>query len=341
MAPRTPSRRPVSAAVLAVTFLGMAAYEAAEMWMLEAPGSSPLALPIHALQVALILAATAVAFRAWRRKTAHEEALARLVERVLFAKDEERRRIAYELHDGISPLIVSAQQHLDTSRDLWAAPDPARARTQLDTGVTRLDLAIVEMRRVLSALQPSVVASRGLGPAARQSLEETATEAGWAVAFHEDLGDARLPAAVETRCSASCRRRSPTSAGTRARNAWKSSCSAVPTGSTSTCATTASGFRPARVAGAVASACSACRSAPISLAAPARSRTPRTGDAGAGEAAAIAGRRIAGGRIVTIRTPRSIAIAVVREGLRSMLTASAIDVVGEASTAAEAVRLEF
>lgn len=183
--------------VLAVTFLGMAAYEAAEMWMLEAPGSSALALSIHALQVALILAATAVAFRAWRRKTAHEEALARLVERVVFAKDEERRRIAYELHDGISPLIVSAQQHLDTSRDLWTL-DPPRARTQLDTGVARLNLAIVEMRRVLSALQPSVVASRGLGPAARQSLEETATEAGWAVAFHEDLGDARLPVAVET-----------------------------------------------------------------------------------------------------------------------------------------------
>jgi two-component system NarL family sensor kinase len=183
--------------VLAVTFLGMAAYEAAEMWMLEGPGASPLALSIHALQVALILAATAVAFRAWRRKTAHEEALARLVERVVFAKDEERRRIAYELHDGISPLIVSAQQHLDTSRDLLTL-DPTWARTQLDTGVARLDLAIVEMRRVLSGLQPSVVAARGLGPAARQSLEETATETGWAVAFHEDLGEARLPAAVET-----------------------------------------------------------------------------------------------------------------------------------------------
>ena len=182
---------------LAVTFLAMAGYEAAEMWMLESPRASALALSMHALQVVLILAATALAFRAWRRKTAHEEALARLVERVVFAKDEERRRITYELHDGISPLIVSAQQHLDTSRDLWSV-DPDRARTQLDTGVTRLHLAIVEMRRVLGALQPSAVAARGLGPAARQSLEETASEAGWAVAFHEDLGEARLPAAVET-----------------------------------------------------------------------------------------------------------------------------------------------
>jgi two-component system, NarL family, sensor kinase len=180
---------------LAATFLAMAGYEALEMWALERP--SPLALLIHAVQVALILAATAVAVRAWQRKTAHAETLTRLVERVTFAQDEERRRIAYELHDGISPLIVSAKQHLDTSRHLWAA-DAARARAQLEIGVERLALAITETRRVLGALRPSVVAARGLGGAARQSLEEAAGEAGWVVGFHEGLGDARLAPVVET-----------------------------------------------------------------------------------------------------------------------------------------------
>jgi signal transduction histidine kinase len=182
--------------VLAATFLGMASYEAVEIWMLEDSPVS-LAVAIHAVQVAVILAATALTFRAWRRKTAHAETLARLVERTVFARDEERRRIAYELHDGISPLVVSAKQHLDTCRDLWTV-DPARAATQLDTGVARLGLAIAETRRALAALRPSMVASRGLGPAARQVLAETAAEAGWSVAFTEDLGDARLPAAVET-----------------------------------------------------------------------------------------------------------------------------------------------
>ena len=44
----------------------------------------------NALQVALILAATAVAFRAWRRKTAHEEALARLERAADFVSAEHR-----------------------------------------------------------------------------------------------------------------------------------------------------------------------------------------------------------------------------------------------------------
>jgi signal transduction histidine kinase len=185
--------------VLAATFLGMAGYEAAEMLMLEGrrPPPVPLALLMHSLQVVVILAATALAVRAWRRKTVHEEALARLVERVVFAQEEERRRIAYELHDGISPLIVSAQQHLDTCRDLWGA-DPARAETQLDTGIERLRLAIVETRHALSALRPPAVMSAGLGPAARQSVEDAAAEAGWEAAFRENLGDQRLPPVIET-----------------------------------------------------------------------------------------------------------------------------------------------
>lgn len=185
--------------MLLVTFLGMAGYEAVEMWVLEAPprAPTPLAILLHSLQVAIILSAAWMLLKAWRQKDVHAETLARMVEKVIFAQEDERRRIAYELHDGISPLIVSAKQHVDTSRDLWALA-PVRAEAQLATGADRLGLAIVEVRRVLSALRPSVVAARGLSQAARQSLDEAAAETGWALTFREDLGDARLPAVVET-----------------------------------------------------------------------------------------------------------------------------------------------
>ena len=177
----------------------MAAYEAAEMFLLEVPRGPTfwLAVPMHSLQVGVILAAAWVVLRALRRQAAHEEALARMVESVLFAREQERRRISYELHDAVSPLIVSAKQHAETSRDA-REQDAPRAVAELTRTIERLDQAVVETRRVLRALQPSAVDADGLAVAVRRALDEAAREAGWAVEFHSDLGDDRLPAAVET-----------------------------------------------------------------------------------------------------------------------------------------------
>jgi signal transduction histidine kinase len=184
--------------VLAGVFLAMASYELFEIWVLERPRSVlSLAGLIHALQVVGILAATVACLRAWRAKTAHEESLARMVEKVIFAQEEERRRIAYDVHDGIAQLIVSAKQHLDTCADVWPA-EPGRASAELSIGLDRLERAIVETRRVLMALRPSAVAAAGLEDAVRQSLDEAAHEAGFAVELDAALGERPLPTAVET-----------------------------------------------------------------------------------------------------------------------------------------------
>ncbi len=177
----------------------MAAYEAAEVLLLEAPRGAALwpAVLVHSLQVAVILAAAWVVLRALRERAAHEEALARLVESAVFAREQERRRIAYELHDGVSPLIVSAKQHAETARDL-GADDAPRAAAELGRAIERLQEAVVEARRMLRALRPSSVDADGLAAAVRRALDEAARETGWTVRFEHDLGDERLPAAVET-----------------------------------------------------------------------------------------------------------------------------------------------
>jgi signal transduction histidine kinase len=183
--------------VLAAAFVVMASYELLEMRALEPSRASGTSLALHAVQVLVILTATYAVLRAWRRKTAHAEAMARLMEKVVLAQDEERRRVAYDLHDGVAQLIVSAKQHLDTCADLWPSAREQASR-ELTVGISRLEQAIAETRRVLLALRPAAIDDGGLVAAARDSLEQVAQEARWKVAFAENLGGARLPAAVET-----------------------------------------------------------------------------------------------------------------------------------------------
>ncbi len=210
--------------MLATVFLVIASQELLEMWLLERGGSGigrwPLSVDVllHVGQVAAVLGASYVFIRAWQQRTAlmdrevarsrqladlvaalkeKEEALARMVEKLIFAQEQERRIIAYDVHDGLAQLIVSAKQHLDTCEDLWRN-DPARAEHELDRGLDRMSRAVVEVRRLLTTLRPSLVDPIGLVPAVRASLDEVGREAGLTVTFTQNLESARLPAPIET-----------------------------------------------------------------------------------------------------------------------------------------------
>jgi signal transduction histidine kinase len=184
--------------ILAGAFAALAAWEILEMLLLEgsAKASLSLTLVVHSLQVALILAATALALHAWRDKTARERALAALVQQVVAAQEDERRRIAYDVHDGVAQLVVSAKQHVDTATDLWSTA-PARAAGETAIAADRLGQAIAETRRILAALRPLAVEAAGLAGAARRSLDDIARDTGWTVSLVENLGGVRLPPTIE------------------------------------------------------------------------------------------------------------------------------------------------
>ena len=115
----------------------------------------------------------------------------------LRSQEQERRKIAYDIHDGIAQLMVGAQQHLEAFDHLWRE-DASLAEDQLDRSRSRLRQAIVETRRLMSQLRPASLESLGLIPAVQQYLNELGRDAGWEIDYHAEVTSLNLTPDEET-----------------------------------------------------------------------------------------------------------------------------------------------
>jgi len=123
-----------------------------------------------------------------------EQALAHLYEKVVAAQEDERKRIARELHDDTSQSLAV----------LVMALDGAMA-TMKGGGVPRLEEAkalavrtIEEVHRMILDLRPSVLDDLGLLSAIRWYAERHLAPRGLSVRCEFEAQDRRLPAAFET-----------------------------------------------------------------------------------------------------------------------------------------------
>ena len=124
-----------------------------------------------------------------------ERALQNLVGKLLGAQEEERRRVAYEVHDGLAQVAVAAHQNLQAFARRHA-PEPARGRRELDRILRQVRATVSDARRVIANLRPTALDDLGL--AAAISLEvERLNEEGYHVDYEEHLGDERLPEEME------------------------------------------------------------------------------------------------------------------------------------------------
>ena len=125
-----------------------------------------------------------------------EEALRQLSGRLLQAQDEERRRLARELHDGTAQSIAALGMNLSVVREAAAALD-ARAQRVLNESLELADQCIRELRTFSYLLHPPILDDRGLAPALSGYAEGFAGRSGIAVKLDltPDLG--RLPQEVE------------------------------------------------------------------------------------------------------------------------------------------------
>ena len=132
-----------------------------------------------------------------RERRLADAKLKKLTQRVFDAQEEERGRVARELHDGISQILVGVRYALDNTRRRLerGADNPG---DPLDKGIASLGQAISEVRRISRDLRPGVLDDLGLGPALKTLTEEFEARTGIictfdTVVFRNRLGnDARI-----------------------------------------------------------------------------------------------------------------------------------------------------
>jgi signal transduction histidine kinase len=134
--------------------------------------------------------------RGKERMAEANEARSRLLKQVMSAREEEQRRIARDLHDGIGQSLTSLLLGLRVAAEAATFAE-ARARLGDLRGITAALLD--EVRRVARGLRPTVLDDLGLAAALERYAADFTQAHGIAVdVVASDLALARLPAEVET-----------------------------------------------------------------------------------------------------------------------------------------------
>jgi len=148
------------------------------------------------LGVAEVVAATAQAGGLRRSLEEKESQRSRLLQALLTAQEEERGRIARDLHDQIGQSLTAILMALDRQLE---RPDPAAvdARDELGRlrGLTAVTLA--DVRRIALDLRPSVLDELGLAAALRRFARELHERFAIPVTVLAEVPE-RLPPQVET-----------------------------------------------------------------------------------------------------------------------------------------------
>jgi PAS domain S-box-containing protein len=123
------------------------------------------------------------------------EELKDLVGKLVVGQEEEQRRVAYEVHEGLAQVASAAHLRLEML-SLRDSPDTERTQADLEQALKLIQQTISDARRISATLRPTVLDDFGL-PAAISLEVQRLREEGYRVEYEEGLGDERLPAMME------------------------------------------------------------------------------------------------------------------------------------------------
>lgn len=126
-----------------------------------------------------------------------EEMRGRLLNRVIAAQEEERRRIARELHDETSQSLASLIVGLKAAERALTI-DPAQSQQIMSGLRSSVSLTVKEIQNIIYDLRPTLLDDLGLIPALHWYTESRLQEQGVAVNLNINGQPQRLPPELET-----------------------------------------------------------------------------------------------------------------------------------------------
>lgn len=161
-----------------------------------------------AVVATLLVALAGLALNVSDRRDA-ELKMRELARQVVRSQENERARVAGELHDGVSQSLVSVKFLLESAQarlEQPAADALDSARRTLARGVAGVEEVLGDVRRISHGLRPTMLDTLGLVPAMKQVVDEFAQRSGVVVDMQADA-DIVAPVTPAPRCSGCCRRR--------------------------------------------------------------------------------------------------------------------------------------
>jgi signal transduction histidine kinase len=187
-------RRQVAGVALSVAAVVLAALLLVDLPVMVrgAPLIERSAIVLIALPIPIFLA-----LALWQDRNFRLDRLRRSQMALLHAREEERRRLRRDLHDGIGPTLAAIGLKVDTAAS-WVVRDPAAAERLLEEVRQDLTAAMADTRRLVRGLHPPALAELGLGGAIGRMAEQFFPGAPGvpAISVRAD-GLPALPAAVE------------------------------------------------------------------------------------------------------------------------------------------------
>lgn len=134
---------------------------------------------------------------AWLRMKLAEKEMARqlLLESLVEAQEEERSRLARELHDGAGQMLTNLLVRLKTIERKAESPT---TQTQLGVVLDTMSETIDQVRDLSYSLRPVALEEFGLCVALQTLIEEMLSDREIAGTYDFDLEEGRLPLSIET-----------------------------------------------------------------------------------------------------------------------------------------------